>query len=129
MLPYLVAGLTTGSFFALTAVGLVLTYKTSGIFNFAHGALASASAFLFYFLHVQHDMAWPLAAAICVLVGGPMAGFVLELAARRLAMATLPMKVLGTVGILLAIQGGLELVYPPGPDREVPQFLPVGTSV
>jgi len=128
VLPYLVAGLTTGSIFALAAVGLVLTYKTSGIFNFAHGALASASAFLFYCLHVQHGMAWPLAAAICVLGGGPVVGFVLERVARRLALVTLPMKVLGTVGILLTIQGALELMYAPGPDREVPQFLPVSTA-
>jgi len=119
--------LTTGSIFALAAVGLVLTYKTSGIFNFAHGALASASAFLFYCLHVQHGMAWPLAAAICVLGGGPVVGFVLERVARRLVLVTLPMKVLGTVGILLTIQGALELMYAPGPDREVPQFLPVST--
>ena len=66
MLPFIVAGLTTGSVFALAAVGLVLTYKTSGIFNFAHGSLASLSAFLFYLLHVQHHVAWPIAAAMCV---------------------------------------------------------------
>jgi ABC-type branched-subunit amino acid transport system ATPase component/branched-subunit amino acid ABC-type transport system permease component len=128
MLPFIVAGLTTGSIFALAAVGLVLTYKTSGIFNFAHGALASASAFLFYFLHVQHGVAWPLAAALCVGAGGPVLGFILERVARRLAAATLTMKVLGTVGILLAIQGGLELLYPPGTSRAVPQFLPVNSS-
>jgi ABC-type branched-subunit amino acid transport system ATPase component/branched-subunit amino acid ABC-type transport system permease component len=128
MLPYIVAGLTTGSIFALAAVGLVLTYKTSGIFNFAHGALASASAFLFYFLHVQRGLAWPLAAAVCVGAGGPVMGFALERIARRLAAATLTMKVLGTVGILLAVQGSLELMYPPGPYRAVPQFLPVNSS-
>jgi ABC-type branched-subunit amino acid transport system ATPase component/branched-subunit amino acid ABC-type transport system permease component len=128
MVPFLVAGLTTGSIFALAAVGLVLTYKTSGIFNFAHGALASTSAFLFYFLHVQHGMPWPLAAALCVGAGGPALGFILERVARRLATATLTMKVLGTVGVLLAIQGSLDLVYPPGTYRAVPQFLPVNSS-
>jgi len=38
--------------------------------------------------------------------GRPVVGFILELVARRLASAALPMKVLGTVGILLTIQGG-----------------------
>jgi ABC-type branched-subunit amino acid transport system ATPase component/branched-subunit amino acid ABC-type transport system permease component len=128
MVPFIVAGLTTGSIFALAAVGLVLTYKTSGIFNFAHGALASTSAFLFYFLHVQHGMPWPLAAALCVGAGGPALGFILERVARRLATATLTMKVLGTVGVLLAIQGSLDLVYLPGTYRAVPQFLPVNSS-
>ncbi|MDQ1515201.1 MAG: hypothetical protein QOE80_1031, partial [Actinomycetota bacterium] len=36
--PFVIAGLTTGSLYGLAAMGLVLTYKTSGIFNFAHGA-------------------------------------------------------------------------------------------
>ena len=124
MLPFIVAGLTTGSIYALAAVGLVLTYKTSGIFNFAYGSLASVSAFLFYFLHVQRGLPWPVAAAICVVVAGPILGWALEAVARRLTGAQLPMKVLATVGVLLAIEGGIELLYPPGPDREVPQFLP-----
>ena len=124
MLPFIVAGLTTGSIYALAAVGLVLTYKTSGIFNFAYGSLASASAFLFYFLHVQRGLPWPVAAAICVVVAGPILGWALEAVARRLTGVRLPVKVLATVGVLLAIEGGIELLYPPGPDREVPQFLP-----
>jgi ABC-type branched-subunit amino acid transport system ATPase component/branched-subunit amino acid ABC-type transport system permease component len=127
VLPYIFAGLTTGSIFALAGVGLVLTYKTSGIFNFAHGAQASISAFLFYYLHTQHGMAWPLTAAICVFVVGPIIGLALELVAGRLPSATLPTRVLATVGILLVIQGALELLYHPGPDREIRQYLPTKT--
>jgi ABC-type branched-subunit amino acid transport system ATPase component/branched-subunit amino acid ABC-type transport system permease component len=124
MLPFIVAGLTTGSIFGLAAVGLVLTYKTSGIFNFAHGALASASAFLFYFLADQHGMPWPVAAAICTFGFGPLLGLVLEYLTRRLAQASLTLRVLATIGLLLAIEGALELFYPPGPYRQVNQFLP-----
>jgi len=124
MLPFIVAGLTTGSIFALAAVGLVLTYKTSGIFNFAHGSLASVSAFLFYFLHVRHGMPWPIAAVVCIAVAGPIVGWLLEAMARRLAGVRLSVKVLATVGVLLTAQGGIELLYPPGPDREIPQYLP-----
>jgi ABC-type branched-subunit amino acid transport system ATPase component/branched-subunit amino acid ABC-type transport system permease component len=124
VLPFLIAGLTTGSIFALAAMGLVLTYKTSGIFNFAHGALATASAFLFYFLHDQRGMPWPLAAFVCVGIGGPVVGVLLEQVARRLQGATLAAKVLATVGVLLVIQGAVQLLYPPGADREVRAFLP-----
>lgn len=127
MLIYIVAGLTTGSIFGLAAVGVVLTYKTSGIFNFSHGALATLSAFLFYFLHDQHGLPWPVAAVICVAVAGPLIGLVLEWVARSLAGSSLPTQVMGTVGLLLLIQGGLELIYPPGPDREVTQFLPIAS--
>lgn len=124
MLPFIVAGLTTGSIFALAAVGLVLTYKTSGIFNFAHGSQASAAAFLFYSLHDEHGVPWPIAAALCILVAGPIVGLLLELVARHVARAPLPMRVLATVGIMLSIQGLLQLTYPPGLDRQVQQYLP-----
>ena len=90
MLLFIIAGLTTGSVYSLAGVGLVLTYKTSGVFNFAHGALATVSAYLFYTLHVQHGMPWPLAAVISVFVVGAVCGLLLELVARRLNGTTRP---------------------------------------
>ncbi|MFD0661354.1 branched-chain amino acid ABC transporter permease [Thermocatellispora tengchongensis] len=125
MTTFVFAGLTTGSIFAIAAMGLVLTYKTSGVFNFAHGALASVSAFLFYFLHVQQGLPWPVAAALCVLGAGPALALVLEWLARHMQSRPLPVKVLGTIGLLLAIQGAIDLIYQPGIQRSVPQFLPV----
>ena len=47
-MPFIVIGLTFGSIYSLAALGLVLTYKTSGVFNFAHGAIAAVAAFVFY---------------------------------------------------------------------------------
>ena len=57
-LPFLITGLTAGSLYGLAATGLVLTFKTSGLFNFAHGAIAAAAAYAFYDLHVLHGLNW-----------------------------------------------------------------------
>ena len=38
--PFIVIGLFSGSIYALAAMGVVLTYKTVGVFNFAYGAVA-----------------------------------------------------------------------------------------
>lgn len=127
MFPYIIAGLTVGSVFALAAIGLVLTYKTSGIFNLAHGAIASASAFLFYALREVQGLAWPLAAALSVLLGGVVLGLLIEFGARFLSGARLTNKILMSVGILLTIQGLLQLAFEPGTFREVNQFLPEST--
>ena len=43
-LPFIVIGLTAGSVYGLAGTGLVLTYKTSGVFNFAYGAIAAVAA-------------------------------------------------------------------------------------
>jgi ABC-type branched-subunit amino acid transport system ATPase component/branched-subunit amino acid ABC-type transport system permease component len=124
LLPFIIAGLTTGSVYALAGVGLVLTYKTSGVFNFAHGALATVSAYLFYTLHVQHGVAWPIAAIICVLVVGPVMGLVLERIARTLASASLATRVVSTIGILLLVQALAVIIYGTTVTRVVPPFLP-----
>ena len=41
-------GAAPGAVYALVAVGFVLTYKTSGVFNLAFGAQAYVSAALFF---------------------------------------------------------------------------------
>lgn len=127
LLPFLIAGLTTGSIYGLAAVGLVLTYKTSGVLNFGHGALASASAFLFYFLYSQHRVPWEVAAMVCIFGFGPIVGIVLERVARPLAGAGATTSVLGTVGLLLVIQAALNILFKPGQNRQVHQFLPTST--
>ena len=124
---FIVAGLTTGSIFALAAIGLVLTYKTSGIFNFAHGSLASLSAFTFYYLRQERGWPWSAAAAVSVIVGGVSIGLLLEYVTRRLASASLSMRVLSTTGILLVVQGGILLVFSPGSERRVQPFLPTAS--
>src|SRR5919198_254949 len=74
LLPFVVSGIATGSIYGLAGTGLVLTYKTSGIFNFGYGALASVAAYVFYFLHVDHGWDWRLSFVVSVFVVGPLLG-------------------------------------------------------
>ncbi|MGH9035734.1 MAG: branched-chain amino acid ABC transporter permease, partial [Acidimicrobiia bacterium] len=124
--PFVVTGLTTGSLYSIAAMGLVLTYKTSGIFNFAHGAVAAGSAYLFYEMHIRHGLAWPAAAAICILVAAPLGGVLLERMARVLANVTPAAKIVATVGLLLVIQGTTTSIYGAAiiqPEEFLPQRL------
>ena len=41
-LQYLAAGLSTGSIYALVALGLALIYRSTRILNFAHGDITTA---------------------------------------------------------------------------------------
>jgi ABC-type branched-subunit amino acid transport system ATPase component/branched-subunit amino acid ABC-type transport system permease component len=121
-LPFIVIGLATGAVYGLAGVGLVLTYKTSGIFNFGYGAIAALVAFCFYFLRTEHGLPWGLAAAISLLIFAPILGLGLELLARSLSGATETMKVVATVGLILIVAslGALwKSVNPP----QFPTFL------
>jgi ABC-type branched-subunit amino acid transport system ATPase component/branched-subunit amino acid ABC-type transport system permease component len=123
LLPFIVIGLTSGAVYALAGLGLVLTYKTSGVFNFALGALATVAAYVFYVLYVLNHWAWPLAAFVAVCVAGPLMGLGVELLARRIQTVSLAWRVASTVGLLLVIIAGIDLIYGTETTREVPIFL------
>jgi ABC-type branched-subunit amino acid transport system ATPase component/branched-subunit amino acid ABC-type transport system permease component len=127
VLIFVVTGLTAGAVYALAGVGLVLTYRTSGVFNFAHGALATVAAYVFYTLLVTHGLPSGLAAAIAVLGLGPVMGLAMEILARRLIRASLAAMVGATVGVLLVIAAGVSLLYGTLLVRNVPEFLGTGT--
>ena len=112
LLPFVILGITAGSVYGLTGTGLVLTYKTAGIFNFAQGAVATTGAYVFYILHddVLHLPAVPTA-LICVFVVGPVLGLGMEAMARRLADASATMKVVATIGLVLVVQGFFSATF------------------
>ena len=127
LLPFIVSGIATGSIYGLAATGLVLTYKTSGIFNFGYGALATAAAYVFYWLYVDLELDWKLAAVLSVFVLGPLMGLVMERIARQLTPQRTAWKIVGTVGLILIVQGLGTIKYGTDP-LSVPQFLPKGTE-
>jgi ABC-type branched-subunit amino acid transport system ATPase component/branched-subunit amino acid ABC-type transport system permease component len=127
LLPFIVSGIATGAIFGLAATGLVLTYKTSGIFNFGHGALATAAAYIFYWLYVDLGLDWKLAAFLSVFVLGPLMGLMMERIARHLAPQRTAWKIVGTVGLILVVQGLGTIKYGTDP-LSVPQFLPRGSE-
>ncbi|HVW33380.1 MAG TPA: ABC transporter permease [Acidimicrobiia bacterium] len=124
--PYLVVGITAGSLYGLAGTGLVLTYKTSGVFNFAHGAVAAVAAYLFYELHYTHGVAWPVALVVTTVGFAVVAGAVLEQLARRLADVGPVGSVVATVGLLVAIQAAIQLIAG-GDVKTFPPFLPTST--
>jgi branched-chain amino acid transport system permease protein len=128
LLALTVAGLVTGCIYALTASGLVLTYTTSGIFNFAHGAIGMVAAFLDWQL-----IAWgvPTLAAflLTVLVLAPLMGIAVErIMIRRLGNASLEVTLTVTVGLLLLLIALADTVWDTRTARRVQPFF-VGQQV
>jgi branched-subunit amino acid ABC-type transport system permease component len=124
--PFIVIGISVGSVYGLAGTGLVLQYKTSGIFNFAYGALATVSVFVFYWLHVQNGWPWPLTAFVCVFVLGPVMGILLELLARRLATVDHTLQIASTVGLVLWVVA-LGSIWLSDVSESFPPFLPTST--
>ena len=111
LLPFVILGITAGSVYGLTGTGLVLTYKTSGIFNFAQGAVATTGAYVFYILRDELNLPAVPTALICVFVLGPVLGLGMEAMARRLADASATMQVVATIGVVLVVQGFFSATF------------------
>src|SRR5262249_27350062 len=78
LLFWVIVGVTYGSVYAVSATGLVVTYTTSGIFNFAQGAIGMFMAFVFWQLHVEWGVQTLIAFLLTVLVVAPLFGAVIE---------------------------------------------------
>ena len=68
--PYIVLGLALGGVYALSGVGLVVLYQTTGVLNIAFGAVGAAGALISYYL-IEHTGTpdW-IAFLTCILFGG-----------------------------------------------------------
>jgi branched-chain amino acid transport system permease protein len=123
-LAYSIVGLVTGCIYALTATGLVVTYTTSGIFNFAHGAIGMMAAFSYWQLTIAWG--WPpwLALPAVLLVGAPLFGALVELVLiRPLRGAAADLSIVITLGLLLFLLGVANVAWKPTEARVLPPFL------
>jgi branched-chain amino acid transport system permease protein len=68
-LQLLIAGLALGSIYALVALGFVVIYRSSAVFNFAHGEFLMIGAFLMITL-VAAGLPWIGALALTMIVTG-----------------------------------------------------------
>ena len=112
------SGLVTGAIFAILASGLVLTYITSGIFNFAHGAVAFATAYLYWELNSGLGIPIVPSLIISVFIFAPILGLLLDrILLRRLARVPVYARIVGTIGLLVALPNLVQwLVISVGSD-------------
>ncbi|HVU73431.1 MAG TPA: ABC transporter permease [Mycobacteriales bacterium] len=123
---FLLIGLSVGSIYAVAALGLVLTFKTSGIFNFAQGALGAVGAGIFYELRTRDGVPWPIALVLAVAGCGGLLGIVLERIARELATRSIASQIAATVGVLISLQAGVLVIFGTSP-LTFPAYLPTAS--
>ena len=99
----IVIGIVTGSAYGLVALGLVLIYKSSGVFNFAQGEFGTVAVCTLYLLH-SNDMPYGFA-VIGALLAAMLFGFLTErIVIRPLFEAPRVILLVATAGVaLLAI--------------------------
>lgn len=129
LLTYVVIGLVTGALYAVSASGLVLTYTTSGIFNFAHGAFGMFAAFLYWKLRVEQEWPAPVVLVLILLVIAPLFGaFVERVIMRGLEDTSEVTKLVVTISLLFGVYQGAVVLFSPERARRLAPFFE-GSSV
>jgi len=104
ILPFIVAGLVLGSLYALSGVGMLVLYRTTGVLNFGYGALGAIAAMLAW-QFVELRMQPVLAYALGILVATALSLLFGFLAGPFLATVTTLTKATATLGLALILLG------------------------
>ncbi len=104
---YVVGGLATGSIYSLVALGIVLLYRTSRVLNFAHGDLATFSAFVCFTLLTQVHLPFGVAVAGAMAAAAAIGAGFFFLILRPAKEATLLGRVVITLGFALVLSGAM----------------------
>jgi len=122
-----ISGLLTGVMYSLVALGFVLIYKASGVFNFAQGVMALFAALTLTGLMNEYHL--PVWAALPLTVA-VMAGlaFAVEFAILRRLVNQEPIVLfMATLGLAYILEGLGDILW--GPDVKVLDLgLPGGAS-
>ena len=119
-LETLFGGLMVGTLYALVAIGFVLIFKASGVFNFAQGAMVLFSALVMarfaewipQWLGMEPGLVGNLLAIVVTLVGMVIVAWVIErLALRHLVNQEPIILLMATLGIAYLLDGFGPMVF------------------
>ena len=123
-LGFAIPGVPYGCTYAIVAVGLVLTYQATGVFNFAYGAQAYISAYAFTKLvQIQH-LPVGVAFLLSVVVLGPLLGLAFDrLLFSRIPNSNTTAKLVTGISLFVGIPSLLAVLFGSGNTYSPPSIL------
>lgn len=123
VIRFALLGLGVGALYAFASQGLIVIYRGTGVLNFSLGATAIFGVFMQWELQVEQG--WPFLAA--ALVGVALSAFfgvwTHWWVMKPLRRASSLVRVIATLGVLIAVQAGVVIRYGSKP-RQVDSWLP-----
>ena len=121
------AGLGIGAVAALAGLGLLVTYRATGVFNVAFGAIAVFAAYVNWALAVRNH--WPVGFAALFTIGllCPVLGFVLDrfvFRSLRLRNAGPAESIVASLGVFVLLIGGVTILWGRQTRLDAPSLVP-----
>lgn len=121
-IQFVIGGLGFGGIYAMAALGLVLIFKTSGVVNFAFGAMATVVTLILWSLFARSGLpfalAWVVAMGAAMIIGGLINGLLM----RRVERSPVLIQIVLTLGLLIFIEGLAGVLWGYAP-KSLPQAL------
>ena len=112
-LNYLINGSLVGLLYALIAMGFIVIYRASKVFNMAQGELVVFGGFIVWWMVIQTGLPLALALALA-LVAVALFGLVIErIFFSRLVGESAFAMVMVTIGLLILIRGLILVMFGP----------------
>jgi branched-chain amino acid transport system permease protein len=106
----LIGGLLSGVMYSLVALGFVLIYKASGVFNFAQGSLVFFAALTFVGL-MEHGLSFGLALVVTLLAMILLGLLIEKFVLRPLVNQPQISLFMATIGLSFLIEGLAQLLW------------------
>jgi branched-chain amino acid transport system permease protein len=121
-LEYSLVGIASGGIYTLVALGFILIFKASGVFNFAMGEMMMFGAYSFYTFAVVLNLHWAIALALAIAITCLLAWIIERVVLRPMLGQPVIALVMVTFGIGFVLRGIASLVY--GTDAyQLPEIL------
>lgn len=111
LLELTLVGIASGALYSLAALGIVLIYKTTGVLNFAHGAVGMFSAFIAYQFGVEQQLPTPIAVILALAFAAAFGWFMERFTLRPLRERPVLTRVIVSLGWLLVLQSVAGLIW------------------
>ncbi|MEN8241683.1 MAG: branched-chain amino acid ABC transporter permease, partial [Chloroflexota bacterium] len=122
---FTITGLLNGGPIALMALGLVLIFKSSYMFNFAQGQMILLGALITWWFAIELELPLWLSIIIAILLMALIGWLIDAITLRPMTGQPLLSMILMTLGLSQALQGIALLVFG-GTQRNFPQIFPAG---
>ncbi|ATA21582.1 ABC transporter permease [Gibbsiella quercinecans] len=110
LIEVLVGGLLSGVMYSLVALGFVLVYKSSGVFNFAQGSMLLFAALTFVCLVERGWSVWAVLPITLVIIS--LLGMLIEFSVLRPLVNQPPIILfVATLGVSYIIEGAAQLLW------------------
>ena len=126
LLQAVISGVLAGAIYALVAMGIVIIYRSSSIFNFAHGTVMLLGAFLFWTLIGPAGLPLWLCILITVFIAVVLGIAIEYLTMRPLLGQPILSSIMMTLGLSMFFLGIYQVFWGSRGIVTYPEFMPMG---